>query len=173
MPLHASSARGLLLSTTIPHGRWFFGTEPRITSCCSSAENCQDGDLFAVLDDEHLTAQHHVDLALERGAIGILSERPFPNPAPQFVVDDSRHAFGQVCHALAGNPGESLKTIGITGTFGKSSTQRLLSGIFSAASHTHATLDSTAIETGGAVAGRAMARRISRQRMPVRADRSF
>ena len=52
---------------------------------------------------------------------------------------------------LAGDPSQSLRTIGITGTYGKTSTERLLAGIFSAAGQTHASLDAPAIEAGGAV----------------------
>jgi UDP-N-acetylmuramoyl-L-alanyl-D-glutamate--2,6-diaminopimelate ligase len=151
MPLQAASGRGLLLSTTIPNGRWFFGSEPRIASCCSVAEQCQSGDLFAVLDEQRLAAECQVELALERGAIGILSERMFPNAVPQYIVDDSRVAFGQLCHALAGYPSHSLRTIGITGSYGKTTTQRLLAAIFSAAAFSHASLDAVAINTGGAI----------------------
>jgi UDP-N-acetylmuramoyl-L-alanyl-D-glutamate--2,6-diaminopimelate ligase len=151
MPLQATSARGLLLSTTIPEGRWLFGNEPRVSSCCSSAEQCQTGDLFAVLDEQHLTAQCQVELAIERGAIGILSERPFPNAVPQYIVEDSRVAFAQLCHALAGHPSQSLRTIGITGTYGKTSTERLLAGVLSASARSHSSLDARSIESGGAV----------------------
>ncbi len=151
MPLHASTARGLLLSTAVPDGRWFFGSEPRVSSCCSIAEQCLPGDLFAVLDDEQLAGQEQVDIAVARGAIGLLSERPFPNPIPQYIVDDSRQAFGQLCHALAGAPCRSLKTIGISGTYGKTSTGRLLEGIFSAARQDHACLPAEQVAVGGAI----------------------
>jgi UDP-N-acetylmuramoyl-L-alanyl-D-glutamate--2,6-diaminopimelate ligase len=140
-----------MLSTTIPNGRWIFGEEPRIASCCSRADQCRAGDLFVVLDETHLMAECQIELALARGAVGILSERPFPQPVPQYIVQDSRIAFGRLCHALAGNPSRSLQTIGITGSYGKTTTQRLMSGILAAAGKAHATLSADDIRLGGAV----------------------
>jgi UDP-N-acetylmuramoyl-L-alanyl-D-glutamate--2,6-diaminopimelate ligase len=140
-----------LLSQTIPDGRWFLGDEPRVRSCCCVADQCQPGDLFVVLDERNLASSRHVELAMERGAIGILAERPFPNPIPQYLVDDSRAAFGLLCHALAGAPSQSLRTVGITGTYGKRATEHLLSSILSAAAQPHASVDAEQIGRGGAM----------------------
>jgi UDP-N-acetylmuramoyl-L-alanyl-D-glutamate--2,6-diaminopimelate ligase len=60
-------------------------------------------------------------------------------------------AFGQLCHALAGDPSHSLQAVGITGTYGKTSTERLLSGILSAAGQSHAALGADQVEQGGAM----------------------
>lgn len=129
MPLHASSARGIRLSRMIPDGRWFNGQEIRVSSCCSHAAHCEPGDLFVATDEDTPTTQEDIELAIRRGAAAVMAERPLPNAIAQFIVDDCRVAFGQVCHALAGNPSQAVRTIGIAGSYGKSTTQQLISGI--------------------------------------------
>ncbi|MCP4192022.1 MAG: hypothetical protein GY768_15530 [Planctomycetaceae bacterium] len=124
---------GLRLSSIIPQGKWHGGDETRVTSCCVAPDQCQPGDLFVVMDDTHIESQEAIELAVERGATAILTERIIPCSLPQFIVNDTRIAFGSLCHALSGNPCQSLRTIGITGSYGKSMTQQLLMGIFSQA----------------------------------------
>ena len=124
---------GLRLSEIVPQGRWHGGKEVRVSSCCMQPEQCQPGDMFVARDDDELQTQESISMALDRGATSILSERIFPNPVPQFIVGDVREAFGKVCHALSGNPCQAMRTIGITGSFGKSVTQQLLLGIFAEA----------------------------------------
>ena len=90
MPLNSDSARGLALSDVLSGGQWLSSREPRIRSCGTSAEQCQRGDLFVVLDDPHLVGQELIEMAIERGAVAILSERMIPCDLPQFLVDDIR-----------------------------------------------------------------------------------
>jgi UDP-N-acetylmuramoyl-L-alanyl-D-glutamate--2,6-diaminopimelate ligase len=47
-------------------------------------------------------------------------------------VEDCRIALGLVCHALAGSPSQGLHTVGICGSYGKSTTQQLLHAIVDA-----------------------------------------
>ncbi len=147
MPLSHHSAQGLRLSQVVSGGQWFFAdNEPRVRSCSNRFDQCQPGDLFVVLDDPDLTTQEQIEEALERGATALLCERPIPVSCPQFVVSDCRIAFGQLCHALANSPCRSLRTVGVTGTYGKSSVQNLLEGIFHAAGQSSTSLTSSVIE---------------------------
>ena len=101
MPLNSHSARGLSLSEILTEGRWLTGREPRIRSCSTSAEQCQAGDLFVVLDEKDFVSQDLIELAIQRGAVAVLAERVIPCDAPQFLVDDVRQAFARVCQAVA------------------------------------------------------------------------
>jgi UDP-N-acetylmuramoyl-L-alanyl-D-glutamate--2,6-diaminopimelate ligase len=153
MPFDAppSSAPGLRLSQVDPKGQWFFGPEPRISSCCSRPELCQPGDLLVLLEEFQTTDAELIRAAIDLGATAILCERPFPSSVPIYVVDDCRATFGKLCHALARFPSRSLRTVGITGSYGKTTVQRLLMSIAQAAEQSALAIDAKSIETHGSL----------------------
>ena len=74
-----------------------------------------------------------VATALERGAAGVVVERPLPgSDRLQVVVGDARSAHARITHALAGDPAETLPVVGITGASGKGAVSAFLRGIFRA-----------------------------------------
>ncbi len=133
----STNPRGLLLSQMIPQGRWLdqgdIHDEIRISSCCVEPERCQPGDLFVALDQQPSAAQQAVDTAVRRGAGAVLGDRIFCQSVRQFLVEDSRSAYGQLCHALLDHPTQSMRTVGISGSHGKTITKHLLMGVFQAA----------------------------------------
>jgi UDP-N-acetylmuramoyl-L-alanyl-D-glutamate--2,6-diaminopimelate ligase len=84
-----------------------------------------DGDLFFCLDGPGPSATQAAH-AVRGGAAAICSETPLDVPAPQLLVDDVRVATARVADEFYGNPGRSLRLIGITGTDGKTTTSYLL-----------------------------------------------
>lgn len=79
---------------------------------------------------ENFSTEEAVAIAIMRGAKAVVSREPLDGiDIPVFVVKDTREAFGILCHAIEGNPARSLKTIGITGTAGKTSTSYLIAGM--------------------------------------------
>jgi UDP-N-acetylmuramoyl-L-alanyl-D-glutamate--2,6-diaminopimelate ligase len=78
------------------------------------------------MDDGMTDGHNMVHEAVDRGASGVVVERWLPVEIPQFVVDDTRVAFGRICHALAGSPSSHLCSIGVTGTHGKTVTEMLM-----------------------------------------------
>jgi len=73
--------------------------------------------------------------AVERGAVGLLVERPLPLAVPQAVVGDHRirPAMARVACALFGHPAGALLTVGVTGTNGKTTVSSLLAAILEVA----------------------------------------
>jgi UDP-N-acetylmuramoyl-L-alanyl-D-glutamate--2,6-diaminopimelate ligase len=74
-----------------------------------------------------------VDKAVQRGAIAVVAERLVPTRVPCCVVPDTREAYGQICQRLAGQPDQSLRLVGISGTHGKTTTAMLVASILQAA----------------------------------------
>ncbi len=100
----------------------FVGAEDiRVSRCVNRADLCQPGDVFIpqiAAADEH----DKVDEAIRRGAVAVVTERLLPVSIPQCLVEDTRNVFGRVCQALVGNPSQRMLTIGIVGTYGKTTT---------------------------------------------------
>jgi len=152
---------GVSLRRILPTGRYSRATDLYFSSCCSDSRNCRPGDLFVALVGSDEDGHDHIAEAVERGAIGILSERFVSAPVPLCIVPDTRDAYGQICQALAGTPCEDLFVIGVSGTNGKTAAAMLLAGIFKQACITTGIIsslgvsDSMDVHDGGQVMLRA------------------
>jgi len=127
-------SRGVSLRQVLPQAQ-FFGGDIRVSSCCGYAPQCQPGDLFAALVESEGDGHEQAFEAIERGAAAVLAERFLPVSAPICLVEDTRQAYGSICHALAGNPSQQLKTVGVTGTAGKTVTSLLVAAVLEQAGH--------------------------------------
>jgi UDP-N-acetylmuramoyl-L-alanyl-D-glutamate--2,6-diaminopimelate ligase len=117
--------------------------ELRATSCTSDWRFVRPGDVFVAITEADNDGHDYATQAARRGASAVICERPLPVfDMPQCVVADSRAAYGQLCQALAGNPSQYSKVVGVTGTHGKTTVSRLLTAIFREAGHRTGTLDS-------------------------------
>ncbi len=85
--------------------------------------------------DSHKFAQEAVD----KGAAAVIISRDIPvNGAAVIKVDDTRKALAFMSAEYFGNPADTLKTIGITGTKGKTTTASMI----------HSILEKGGIKTG-------------------------
>lgn len=66
------------------------------------------------------------DKAVAAGAAALVVDHPLDAGVPEIVVDDVRAAMAPAAAALAGDPTARLRTVGITGTNGKTTTSYLL-----------------------------------------------
>jgi UDP-N-acetylmuramoyl-L-alanyl-D-glutamate--2,6-diaminopimelate ligase len=64
--------------------------------------------------------------AVAAGATALVVDHPLDAGVPEIVVDDVRAAMAPAAAALAGDPTARLRTVGITGTNGKTTTSYLL-----------------------------------------------
>ena len=108
-------------------------------SCANDWRQIQPGDVYVALpegcgNDHGEDGHQHAQRAVSCGAIAVICEQPVPVfNVPTYLVPDSREALGKLCQALVDYPTQTMPTIGVTGTQGKSTTIALLDAIFSAA----------------------------------------
>lgn len=97
------------------------------------SDDCQHGDLFVAVPGTNCHGNNYATEAVLRGASGILTDTPCPDlNASQCVVSDVRRSYAWLCQYLRGRPSEALKTIGVTGTNGKTTITWLLRSILNA-----------------------------------------
>jgi UDP-N-acetylmuramoyl-L-alanyl-D-glutamate--2,6-diaminopimelate ligase len=111
--------------------------EPRdleITGIAYDSRRVRVGELFVALGGTKTNGNRFIEQAKARGAAAILSEAPAPEgfAKPWSQVKNGRKALAVVSSNFFGNPTESLRLIGITGTNGKTSTAYLIESILKA-----------------------------------------
>jgi len=117
----------------------------QVSGVTSDSRAVQPGDLFAaVLGGTH-DAASFAPAAIERGARAVLSARPLALSVPTLVVDDVRAALGPVAQRVYGEPTRALRTVGITGTNGKTTVSYLLESVLTRAGLAPALLGTVAL----------------------------
>lgn len=88
------------------------------------------GDLFFALSGEQADGHHFVDAAARQGAVAAVVERPVETDTPQIVVNDGVAALARLARwTVATLRDGGLRTIGITGTVGKTTTKDLTAAL--------------------------------------------
>jgi len=97
------------------------------------------GDLFCCLPGHTTDGHEHAAEAVERGAVGLVCERPVVVPSPvvqvRVAAGGARPAMARLAGTLFGHPSRSLLTAGVTGTNGKTTVVHLLGAVLAHAGH--------------------------------------
>jgi UDP-N-acetylmuramoyl-tripeptide--D-alanyl-D-alanine ligase len=103
--------------------------ELQIKGVSTDTRTLQPGDLFIALVGPNHNAHDHLFRALEKGAAAIIVSRPVDCPLPLILVDDTKAALGKLGAAVKQqvNP----KTVGITGSSGKTTVKEMVASILS------------------------------------------
>ena len=100
-------------------------TDREVTDVTSDSRQVKEGFLFVCIKgasfDGHSVAQQMLDI----GAVAVVCEYDL-GVENQIIVDDTRKAYSPICASFFGNPADSLKLIGLTGTNGKTTTTFLI-----------------------------------------------
>src|SRR5688500_11236 len=121
-----STQAGVSLRDLLPVARFVRSPGVRATSSCTEADQCQPGGVFVAISSDRYDGHEQAAVAVQRGATAVVAERLLPVGVPLVVVDDSREALGEICQALVDHPSDTLRTIGVTGTHGKTVVSWLL-----------------------------------------------
>ncbi len=87
--------------------------------------------------------------AVARGAVALVVDHPLGLGVPEIVVDDVRAAMAPAAARLHGDPTSALRTIGVTGTNGKTTTAYLLRALLEAAGEQTGLLGTVTSIVGG------------------------
>jgi UDP-N-acetylmuramoyl-L-alanyl-D-glutamate--2,6-diaminopimelate ligase len=127
---------GVSLRTVLPEAEFYGADDIRIESCSCDSRRCRPGDLFVAVRGSRHDGHDFVSHAARQGAVAVLAQRRERDwPLPACIVPDAAEALGRICQALAGQPSERVKVIGITGTNGKTTTSFLTASVLAAGGH--------------------------------------
>jgi UDP-N-acetylmuramoyl-L-alanyl-D-glutamate--2,6-diaminopimelate ligase len=100
-----------------------------VSGVSSDSRRVEPGDLFAALVGRTVDATRFVTQAIARGARAVLSQRELEASVPVLVVDDVRKRLGPIAQRIYGEPSSELRTVGVTGTNGKTTVTHLLESV--------------------------------------------
>ncbi len=87
----------------------------------------EKNDLFIAISGFNQDGHQYIQEAIERGATVVVGERNLPPlKVPYIRVQDARVALGKIASVFYGNPSQTHKMIGITGTNGKTTTAHMI-----------------------------------------------
>lgn len=106
-------------------------TDRPIDSLCYDSRRAQENSLFIALRGEKVDGHHYIDQAIANGATAVLVEEPVfvSSKVTRIIVPDTRAAMADAACAFYRDPALRLKTAGVTGTNGKTTTTFLLKHI--------------------------------------------
>jgi UDP-N-acetylmuramoyl-L-alanyl-D-glutamate--2,6-diaminopimelate ligase len=100
-----------------------------VTSVTEDDRTVSSGSLYCCVVGEQRDGHDFAAGAVERGAVGLLCERPLAIDIAQAVVSSVRPAMAEAAANLNGRPSEHMKVIAVTGTNGKTTVTYMLAAI--------------------------------------------
>jgi UDP-N-acetylmuramoyl-L-alanyl-D-glutamate--2,6-diaminopimelate ligase len=119
-------ARGLTVSPD--------DADPEILGITEDSRRVRRGMLFVAVPGSALDGHAYIPHAISQGAAAVVVERAgaVPPDVPCIRVPSARTALADLAARLYGPPSPSLRLIGFTGTFGKTSTSEILRALLDA-----------------------------------------
>jgi UDP-N-acetylmuramoyl-L-alanyl-D-glutamate--2,6-diaminopimelate ligase len=104
-----------------------------VSGLAYSSTSVTPGTLFFCVPGFKADGHDFAPDAVERGAAALVVQRPLNLGVPEVVVDDVRAAMGPAAARFQGDPTNTLKVVGVTGTNGKTTTTFLIRELLEAA----------------------------------------
>jgi UDP-N-acetylmuramoyl-L-alanyl-D-glutamate--2,6-diaminopimelate ligase len=110
-------------------------SDPEITGIAADSRQVVPGDLFVAIAGKHVDGHGFIGKALANGAAAVVVERKVggSDRVPALLVPDTRMALSALADHFYQNPSDKVKTVGITGTNGKTTIAFLLKAVAEAA----------------------------------------
>ncbi len=105
--------------------------EQEVTTVVYDSRKVEEGSLFICIRGAAADGHKFIPDVVAKGAKAIIAEEAVqaPDDVTVILVKDTRYAMAFISAAYFGYPAESLKTIGITGTKGKTTTTYMVKSI--------------------------------------------
>ena len=97
-----------------------------IRNVCYDSRKVSEGDLFIAVTGFVTDGNRYIPMALEKGAVAVVTAIQPAEDVPYILVDSDRLALALIGKNYYGDPAADMKLIGVTGTNGKTSTTLLL-----------------------------------------------
>ncbi len=94
----------------------------------ADSRQVEEGYLFVCIKGASFDGHSVAEDMLKKGAAAVVCDHDL-GLSNQVIVDDTRKAYSPICASFFGNPADSLKLIGLTGTNGKTTTTFLIKQI--------------------------------------------
>ena len=95
----------------------------------TDTRSLKQGEVFVALQGENFDGHNFVNLAIEKGAIAVITHREITGNIPQLVVENTLKAYQAIAHWWRKQ--FSIPVIAVTGSVGKTTTKELIAAILS------------------------------------------
>ncbi|MCD8130990.1 MAG: UDP-N-acetylmuramoyl-L-alanyl-D-glutamate--2,6-diaminopimelate ligase [Lachnospiraceae bacterium] len=112
-------------------------TDVEITDIVNDSRKAVEGCLFFCIVGNNFDGHDMADEVAAKGARVLIVSRPVavPESVTVILVEDTRYAMAFIAAAYYDHPADKLKTIGVTGTKGKTTTTYLVKSVLEHAGH--------------------------------------
>jgi len=103
-----------------------------INGVCIDSRKAGKGFFYAAMPGTHADGHDFIDKAIDNGATAILANKidKAREGVTYILVDDVAESMGIACHMFYGEPTQTLKLVGTTGTNGKTTVSTLMFELF-------------------------------------------
>lgn len=105
------------------------GENLQVTGASTDTRTIQPGDVFIALVGPNFNGHEFVDVAQQKGAVALIISQPVNSDLPSILVEDTKTALGHFGAAVKAEV--APKTIGITGSSGKTTVKEMVASILS------------------------------------------
>lgn len=105
-------------------------SDVEITGISYNSKTTQKGDIFVCLVGENSDGHKYAQMAVDNGAVALMTEHKLDINVPQIIVPSTRHQIAELAAAFWEYPSKELKMIGVTGTNGKTTVTHLIQKVF-------------------------------------------